>query len=178
MLQRLCKQDLGWDEEIGVIELAIWRQWLLDRVKVEHMSVPRSLRPSDVVKLTTCQLHGFSDTSDEGYGIAIYARLEDSSSRVFCNMLMGKSRVDPLKKVTIPRMELTAGSLSVKFVALITSAMELNFYVNYWTDSTSDTLPTRRPDSKPSWQIVSPPHMMAPVLSRGGMSRLQTTQHT
>ena len=34
MLQRLCKQDLGWDEEIKVTEMAVWRQWLLDIVKV------------------------------------------------------------------------------------------------------------------------------------------------
>ena len=82
-------------------------------------------------------MHAFSDASDEGYGIAIYTHVEDSSGRVFCNLLMGKSRVAPLKKVTIPRMELTAASLSVKFVTLITSAMELLFDVHYWTDSTS-----------------------------------------
>ena len=46
-------------------------------------------------------------------------------------------RVTPLKKVAIPKMELTAASLSVKFVTLITSAMELPFDVHYWTDSTS-----------------------------------------
>ena len=137
MLQRLCKQDLGWDQEIGVTEMAVWRQWLLDIVKLEQMSLPRSIRPRDFVDPMTCQMHAFSDASDEGYGIAIYTRLEGSSGRVFCNLLMGKSRVAPLKKVTIPRMELTAASLSVKFVTLITSDMELPFNVHYWTDSTS-----------------------------------------
>ncbi|XP_071795617.1 uncharacterized protein [Asterias amurensis] len=97
----------------------------------------QAVRPSDFVDVATCQLHAFSDASDEGYGIAIYTRHEDSSGRVFCNLLMGKSRVAPLKKVTTPRMELTAASLSVKFIALITSAMELHFNVFYWTDSTS-----------------------------------------
>ncbi|XP_033624666.1 uncharacterized protein LOC117288077 [Asterias rubens] len=137
MLQRLCKQDLEWDKEIGERETVAWNQWLLNIVKLEQMSIPRSVRPSDFVDVATCQLHAFSDASDEGYGIAIYTRHEDSSGRVFCNLLMGKSRVTPLKKVTTPRMELTAASLSVKFIALITSALELHFNVFYWTDSTS-----------------------------------------
>ena len=137
MLQRLCKQDLEWDKEIGERETVAWNQWLLNIVKLEQMSIPRSVRPSDFVDVATCQLHAFSDASDEGYGIAIYTRHEDSSGRVFCNLLMGKSRVAPLKKVTTPRMELTAASLSVKFIALITSALELHFNVFYWTDSTS-----------------------------------------
>ena len=104
MLQRLCKQDLGWNKEIGDKEMAVWNQWLVDVVKLESMSVPRSLRPSDFVDVVTCQLHAFSDASNEGYGIAVYTRLEDSSGSVFCNLLMGKSRVAPLKKVTTPRI--------------------------------------------------------------------------
>ena len=48
MLQRLYKQDLGWDEEIGVTEKAVWRQWLLDIEKLEQMPLPRSIRPKDL----------------------------------------------------------------------------------------------------------------------------------
>jgi len=59
-------------------------------------------------------LHHFSDASNDGYSQASYPRLEDATGNVSFNMVMGKSRVAPLKLVTIPRMELTTAVVSVK----------------------------------------------------------------
>ncbi|XP_070550707.1 uncharacterized protein [Ptychodera flava] len=51
---------------------------------------------------------------------------------------MGKARVAPLKRITIPRMELTAASIAVKFAHMITKEMDYPFdRVIYWTDSMS-----------------------------------------
>ena len=60
------------------------------------------------------ELHHFADASIEGYGTASYLRLEDSDEKVHCSLVMGKSRVAPLKTVTVPRLELTAATLAVK----------------------------------------------------------------
>jgi hypothetical protein len=51
-------------------------------------------------------------------------------------LLMGKARVAPLKKVTIPRMELAAATIAVKFGHLILQEMDYKFDDTlYWTDS-------------------------------------------
>ena len=50
---------------------------------------------------------------------------------------MGKSRVTPLKTVTIPRLELTAATLAVKVDKQIRDELDLPvFRVIFWTDST------------------------------------------
>ena len=48
---------------------------------------------------------------------------------------MGKSRVCPLKFVSMPRMELAAAILSVKIASLINKELEMDVRHYFWTDS-------------------------------------------
>ena len=51
---------------------------------------------------------------------------------------MSKSRVAPLKKVTIPRMELTAATVAVRVDHMIKRELAIEVDDTYfWTDSTS-----------------------------------------
>ena len=58
-------------------------------------------------------LDNFSDTSEEGYCQVSYHRLVDTENKIHCPFVMGESLVAPLKFVSIPRLELTAATLSV-----------------------------------------------------------------
>ena len=60
-----------------------------------------------------------------GYSQASYLPLENTEGCVHCSLVMGKSRVAPAKLVTVPRLELTATSLSVKVGYMLQS--ELRF---------------------------------------------------
>jgi hypothetical protein len=52
--------------------------------------------------------------------------------------VLGKSRVAPLKSVTIPRMELTAATSLVRLCGMITREIEYSIDdIFYWTDSMS-----------------------------------------
>lgn len=53
-------------------------------------------------------------------------------------LVMGKSRVTPLKKITIPRLELTAATLAVRVDHMLKSELQLDLQEStYWTDSQS-----------------------------------------
>ena len=60
------------------------------------------------------EMHNFSDASSEGYETASYLRVVDKEGKVHCSLMIGKSRVAPLKTVTIPRLELTAATVAAK----------------------------------------------------------------
>ena len=64
-------------------------------------------------------LHHFSDASKEGYGQVLCLRLVDPENKIHCSLVMGKSRVAPIKFISIPHLELTAATLSVKIPKLI-----------------------------------------------------------
>ncbi|XP_033758237.1 uncharacterized protein LOC117340586 [Pecten maximus] len=138
ILQRLCGDGKGWDEEITGKDLKDWTDWLLQLPELEHVTIDRCYKGKNLGKVTSCQLHGFADASDIGYGMVFYLRLVDVTGKIHCSFLFGKARVAPLKAVTIPRMELTAASSLVKLVRMVTE--QLNYNIDrffFWTDSTS-----------------------------------------
>ena len=54
-----------------------------------------------------------------------------------CSFVLGKSRVTPLKVVSIPRLELAAAVVAVKLNCLIRNELEYPIHDTiYWTDST------------------------------------------
>ena len=82
------------------------------------------------------QIHHFSDASESGYGSVAYLRLTSEEGRSHCSFLMGKSRVAPLKQVTIPRMELTAATVSVRLNKVMEKELEIPVNQKiFWTDS-------------------------------------------
>ena len=81
-------------------------------------------------------MHHFSDASVQGYGQCSYLRLEDEAHNVHCAFVMGKSRVAPLKPVTIPRLELTAAVCSVRISQQIHRELEYRIDEDFnWTES-------------------------------------------
>ncbi|XP_071094674.1 uncharacterized protein [Haliotis cracherodii] len=138
LLQELCKKDLGWDEVIDEASLTIWLQWLKDLPRLDEIEVERCYKPKGFGKIASCQLHLFSDASEVGYGVVTYLRLSNEDNGVHCVLVMAKSRVAPLKKMTIPRMELTAATVAVRLGKLLTR--ELQYKIDetfFWTDSMS-----------------------------------------
>ena len=98
--------------------------------------IRRCYRPSEFGEVVDATLHCFSDASFVGYGVACYLRLVDEYGRVQVSLVMGKSRVSPLKPTTVPRLELTAAVLSVKLAALLVEELKISgLEVFYWVDN-------------------------------------------
>ena len=71
------------------------------------------------------------------FGVASYLRFTDTENRIHCSLVMGKSRVAPIKPTTIPRLELTAATVTVKQDIQIREELNLEIEsVLFWTDST------------------------------------------
>ena len=105
-------------------------------IELRHLHVDRCLKPAQFGYLTNVELHHFSDASSLGYGQCSYIRSTDDNGKVHVAFLMGKSRVAPLREVTIPRLELTAAVVSVRISTLLSRELEYeNMTQIFWTDS-------------------------------------------
>ena len=138
MLQELCKKKIGWDEEIVGEELSRWEHWLADLPRLSEINVKRCYKPASFEEVNQVQLHHFSDASQYAYGAASHWRLVDADGNVHCSLVIGKSRLAPLKAITIPRLELSAAVVSVKLDSMIWRELDLPIGESvFWSDATS-----------------------------------------
>ncbi|XP_043958763.1 uncharacterized protein LOC122823332 [Gambusia affinis] len=137
ILQDLCQKGIGWDDAIPEAVAQEWKSWLEELQLLDKLSIKRCLKSTDFGKAITAQLHHFADASEKGYGVVTYLLLQNSFSQMHSSFIMGKSRVAPLKSVTIPRMELTAAVLAVRMDILWRRELRLLLDSVFWTDSTS-----------------------------------------
>ena len=136
VLQELCREKVAWDDPVPIEIKARWQKWRQDLLKLEKISVPRCYKPSDFGSSTEIQLHHFADASNKGYGQCSYLRLRNEKGSIHCSLVFGKSRVKPLKQITIPRLELTAATVSVKTSHQIRKELDFDeVQETFWTDS-------------------------------------------
>lgn len=103
---------------------------------MNEFKTPRCYKPEDVGEIVSCQLHTFADASDVGYGVVSYQRLVCSTGRIHCALVMSKATAAPLKKLTIPLLELQAATTAVRILSMIKNDLEYDIKktdINFWT---------------------------------------------
>ena len=139
LLQDLCREEkLEWDDELPELYRNRWEKWRNELPLLERLNVDRCFKPSDFGEAKSREIHIFSDASATGYGSAAYLRLCNSESRIHCSFLMGKARLAPIKVMTIPRLELTAATISIRLGEVLKKELDdPPDVVKYHTDSTT-----------------------------------------
>ncbi|XP_037910069.1 uncharacterized protein LOC119650916 [Hermetia illucens] len=133
-LQRLWSLKIGWDEEIPLELQAEWSRYYNDLQGLNQIKVPRHIFGGKVPE--KIQLHVFSDASEKVYGAAVYLRAIQSDGVHTVRLLCAKSKVAPLKRVTLPRLELCAARLAAELAHRLKRDIEIPDYnCFYWTDS-------------------------------------------
>ena len=136
ILQSLCKERLDWDDPLPESIQVHWERWLRELPVLERLEVSRCFKPENFKTIVKCELHSFSDASLEGYGQCTYLRLKDIEDNVHCTLVMAKSRVAPLKSITIPRLELSAAVLSTDVSCQMNNELPFSELGHvFWTDS-------------------------------------------
>ena len=136
IIQTPCKQNLKWDDPTEDEIAQEWLKWRNNLITLQDKSLSRCMKPKDFGSTTNCTLHHFSDASQSGYGQCSYIRFVSDRVQIHCCLLIGKSRVTPLKFILIPALKLTAAALSVKISKML--GEELDVHVDdeiFWTDS-------------------------------------------
>ena len=135
LLQRVWELKVDWDDPIPPEIETIWQQWRTELLLLSNKHIPRCYFPKESV-VKSVQLHGFSDASEEAYAGVIYLRMVDSLQRVYTSLVASKTKVAPIKRLTIPRLELCGARLLAQLLHHIQGVFQLPVDSIYaWTDS-------------------------------------------
>lgn len=136
LIQKLWLERIGWDERIKETLEEEWKQIRSDFTHTNEIEIQRWLGTHGIDK-EKIQIHGFCDASMRAYAASVYIRVEKSDGTVETKLIAAKTRVAPLKVVSLPRLELCGAVLLAKLMAQVGSAMRVLASQMYaWTDST------------------------------------------
>ncbi len=134
-LQHLWKLKLNWDDPIPQEHLTVWNKWSSNLHLLSDHAIPRPLFLS-LSPIIDRQLHLFTDASEKGYGGVVYLRSIHEDTSISVTLLTSKARVSPVRKQTIPKLELSGAREGVRL--LKSTARDLNISTEHlfcWTDS-------------------------------------------
>ncbi|GFS81597.1 uncharacterized protein TNCV_2440301 [Trichonephila clavipes] len=111
-----------------------WKNFYQKLSKVNNFKIPRcTLLPSTI----QIEIHGFSDASERAFAAVVYIKCFNESGQSQTRLLCSKSRVAPLKTLTILRLELSAALLLSRLVKKFVPILQLPIHKHWmWTDST------------------------------------------
>ncbi|XP_020629772.1 uncharacterized protein LOC110066861 [Orbicella faveolata] len=135
ILQELCRDGVGWDDEIPDNLRSQWEKWRAELPILERIRIARCHKTQELDEVKKAELHYFSDACQNGYSQCSYVRLVDDKNCVHCSLVMAKSHVTLLNPVTTPRLELTAGLVSTKISCMLQKELEYTLIEVFWTDS-------------------------------------------
>lgn len=134
LMQKIWKAHTSWDDLIPVSLHDDWLRWIASLREIEQIEIPRWFGISPGVQ--EIEMHTFCDASEDAFGCVVYLRLTCLDGVVKCALVGGKSRVAPLKMLSIPRMELQAAVLGCRFANSISKELRLPMSRKFfWSDS-------------------------------------------
>ena len=136
LLQRIWELGIDWDQPVPDNLSSSWDQWRKELPCILSKSIPRRLFCEEK-EILDVQLHGFADASTTAYGGVVYLRTRYADTTISVSLLTAKTRVAPLKKLTIPKLELCGALLTTKLLKSVATDLEMEKSGLYaWTDST------------------------------------------
>lgn len=187
LLQQLWENKLDWDESVPLHVATIWNEYKNQIQAINNFTIPRYVGGENIIDK---QLHGFADASERAYGAVLYVRSINAEGKHAVRLVCSKTRVAPLKKLSLPRLELCAAALLARLYEVAAKAMRIDFNkVFLWSDSTITLQWIRTPPHKlktfvanrvsqiqemtrlANWRHVPSQDNPADALSRGQLPR-------
>ena len=136
LIQEAWKTGCDWDSEVSFDILEKWTLWLSNANSLSLIKIPRCYYYG-ASTITEKQLHIFCDASELAYGCVGYLRVSFKEGGHHVVLVMSKSRLAPIKTITVPRLELNGALIAARLYQFLIHELDLAITKAwFWTDST------------------------------------------
>ncbi|GBN88844.1 hypothetical protein AVEN_176729-1 [Araneus ventricosus] len=135
ILQETWNLKLKWDDTLPDDLVRKFKSWYRQLYLIANIRVPRWFSISPTTE--SLSVHVFCDASQKAYATCIFLRVKQGD-KIVVTLVHARSRVAPVKTVTIPRLELLACLIGARLLSSVINDLKLydvNIYC--WTDSTT-----------------------------------------
>jgi len=134
LLQEVWRTSIDWDDEVTEEIFSKWCQWLKELKRIPELKIRRCYS-LNLPKAQNLQLHLFCDASLLSFAAVGYIRVE-YEDEVDVSFVMARTRVAPLKSITLPRLELQGAVMAVRLAKTIQDGLAVKFdSIHFWTDN-------------------------------------------
>ncbi|XP_055543105.1 uncharacterized protein LOC129728679 [Wyeomyia smithii] len=134
LLQEIWRSGINWDDCVCDAEFQKWLMWIDELPKLKLVEIPRCYRNITSIS-AEIQLHAFVDASENGFAAVVYLRYTEGST-IECALIGAKTRVAPLRYLSIPRSELQAAVIGTRLTNNVLKALNVKVSRRYfYTDS-------------------------------------------
>ncbi|KRZ75006.1 hypothetical protein T10_6967 [Trichinella papuae] len=166
MIQLLWQEGIAWDDPLPSELRSQWQTWKEELPDLHRIAVNRAVVQVSVEDITRLELHGFADASGKAYGAVVYLRLTHRDGRIETHLVAAKSRVAPIKCLSLPRLELMAALLCARLLAYVNRELAMN--IDRWKPFVANRVREIQELSSPdSWRHCPTEENPADLLSRG-----------
>ena len=145
-IQMCWRLGVGWDDPLPTSLISSWQDWLKE-LKQLDLVVQRCYREEKKTPVEAA-VHTFTDASEKAYGAVSYLRLVYIDGTVSVSFIAAKTRVSPLRTVSLPRLELLGAYLGMQLSLKVGASLSIPVQQHtFWTDSLN-TLYWVRGDSR------------------------------
>ncbi|XP_058456954.1 uncharacterized protein LOC131434306 [Malaya genurostris] len=136
VLQHLWRKGCNWDTVVDEEGWRLWRRWVGLLPDIEAIRIPRCFIGNALsTEIESLDIHVFTDSSEHAYGCVAFLRAL-INGKVHCSLIMSRAKVAPLKRQSIPRLELMAALLGARISQTILRMLTLRVSrCILWTDS-------------------------------------------
>ncbi|XP_008189037.1 uncharacterized protein LOC103311234 [Acyrthosiphon pisum] len=133
LMQEIWRLKIDWDKPVPAKMHDEWTKYLHELANLRELNIQRFICTEDNCNI---EVHGFADASLAAYGACIYIRRTDNSGVCTSHLLCAKSKVSPLKVISLPRLELCAALILVRLYNKVIPKLGIKIQRRYfWSDS-------------------------------------------
>ena len=135
LLQEVWQRKISWDDPLDSDLHDKWLSLREDLLALPTLTMPRPYFSPSLTSVQISNVYVFTDASTKAYGAMVYL----SKANQTC-LAMSKSRVAPVKSVTLPKLELMAAVMGTRLAKFIQSSLTPHSHdspirIHLWTDS-------------------------------------------
>ena len=147
VLQDARNQGPKWDKPLLVQNFPDFVSLRDEVPNFKDLQIPRNYFLDKPIR--SVQLHTFTDASEFALSAVCYIRVEYSDQSIAVRFVIGKARVGPLKKMTIPNLELQAAVYRAQLAQFVKEEQDIDFAESIvWSDSTTVLYWLRTPEMR------------------------------